>query len=59
MITDSIIKGITISLVLARLITTDFRKLKKLAAAYSTTKGCKYWPGVINVLEPIEDKNGQ
>ena len=37
-------------------ITSDFRIFKKSAAAYAAAKGYKYWPGVIELLEPMSDK---
>ena len=36
--------------------TSDFRIFKKLAAAYAAAKGYEHWLGVIEVLEPMPDK---
>ena len=54
--TDCIIKGVTISPGSSGHMTSDFRILKKSGAAYVVAKGYKHWPGVIKILEPMEEK---
>ena len=56
LITECIIKGVTISPGSSVTMKSDFRNIKKSAAAYVASKGYKHWPGVIEVMEPVTDK---
>ena len=49
-------KEVTISPGLSAKMTSDFRIFKKSAAAYAAAKGYKHWPGVIEILKPVPDK---
>ena len=55
-ITDSIMEGVTISLGLTRQMTSDFRNFRKSGAAHTVAKDYEHWPGIINLLEPIKEK---
>ena len=55
LITDGIMKGVTISPGLSTTMISDFRNYKKSAAAYATAKDYKHWPGVIRNMEPIPE----
>ena len=55
-ITDSIMKGVTISPGSSATMISDFRNIKKSAAAYAASKGYKHWPVVIKIMEPVVDK---
>ena len=50
LITNGIMKGVTISPGSSARITSDFRNYKKAAAAYAAAKGYKHWPSVIETL---------
>ena len=49
-------KEMSISLGSSAKMTSDFMIFKKSAAEYATEKGQKDWPGVIEILEPVPDK---
>ena len=57
LITEGIMKGVTVSPGSSASMTTDFRNFKKSAAAYAVAKGYGHWPGVIKTsMEPVEKK---
>ena len=56
LITEGIMKGVTISPGSSASMTTDFRKFRKSAAAYAAAKGHEHWPGVIETMEPVKEK---
>ena len=56
LITEGIMKGVTVSPGSSASMTTDFRNFKKSAAAYVAAKGYEHWPGVIETMEPVDEK---
>ena len=55
LITDGILKDVTITPGSNARMAADYRKYKKSAGAYAAWKGYEYWPGVIDNLEAIPD----
>ena len=35
--------------------TFDFWRMKKSATVYTASKGYEHWPGVIDIMEPVDD----
>ena len=56
LITYGIMTELTISSRSSAKRISDFSIFRKLAAAYTAAKGCKHWTDVIELLEPIPDK---
>ena len=56
LITEGIMKGVTISPGSSASMATEFRKFRKSAAAYAVAKGYEHWPGVMETMEPVEEK---
>ena len=55
LITDGIMKGMTISPGSSARMTSDFRSYKKSSAEHAAVKGYKHWVGGIKTLEPIPE----
>ena len=56
LITEGIMKGMTVSSGSSASMTSDFRNFKKSAAAYAVAKDHEHWPGVIETMEPVDEK---
>ena len=56
LIMDGIMKEVTLLPGSSANMTSDFMNFKKSAAAYTAAKGYEYWPGVIELLGPMPDK---
>ena len=56
LVTDGIMKGMTISPGSSARITSDFRLYKKLGAAYAAAKGYKHWLSFIEILKSMPEK---
>ena len=56
LIAVGIMKVVTISLGSSVKMTSDFRNMKKSATAYVASKGYKHWPGVIEIIESVDNK---
>ena len=59
LITKGIMKDVTISPGSSASMKTEFWKFRKSVAAYAAVKGYEHWPGVMETMEPVEQKNGQ
>ena len=55
LISEGVMKGVTISTGTSATMTSDFRRMKKAAAVYAASIGYEHWPGVIDIMELIAD----
>ena len=56
LIAECVMKGVTISPGSNATMTSDFRNMKKSAAVYAASKGYEHWPGVIEIMKPVDNK---
>ena len=55
LIAKGIMKGVTISPGSSATMILDFKNMEMLAVAYAAPKGYKHWPGVIEIMEPVDN----